>query len=68
MSWQWILVALGFGMFLGYMVSDLINTENKITYHIKRLRAKEGGTITVDAVAKQGKAKRNQRRESRKTK
>ena len=68
MSWQWILVALGFGMFLGYMVSDLINTENKITYHIKRLRAKEGGTITVDAESKQDKTKRNQRRESRKTK
>ena len=61
------LIGLGFGMFLGYMVADLLSTESKITYHIKRLRAKKGATIQVEAEATQSLEKRPKRtREERK--
>ena len=58
-------IGLCLGLFLGWAVNDLLTTESKITYHIKRLRAKDGGVITVDAKAKMT---RKQRRESRKNK
>ena len=64
-----ILIGLGFGMFLGWAIKDLLTTDSKITYHIKRLRAKEGSTITVEAEAVQNKKdERKQRRRSRKNK
>jgi len=69
MSPAWLIATFAVGLFLGYLICDVINTENKITYHIKRLRAKEGGVISVEGEAVQSnQSKRNQRREARKNK
>jgi len=61
-------IGLCLGLFLGWAVNDLLTTESKITYHIKRLRAKDGGVITVDAKAKMKKQTRAERRAARKNK
>ena len=70
MSWHWVLIALLAGFALGYMVCDRLTTESKITYVIKKLRAKNGGTVSVDSEATIDKkadriAKRNKRKEKR---
>jgi hypothetical protein len=63
------LIGLGVGLFLGYLICDLLTKENSIVYHIKRLRAKEGSSITVEAEATQTrKQARKLRRDSRKNK
>jgi len=60
------LIGLGFGMFIGYAISDLLNKESSIVYHIKKLRAKKGGTVSVEAEAIiDKKADRKTRREER---
>ena len=76
MSWIWILVTFFAGALGGYILCDVIQTENTINYVIKKLKAKKGGTIDVDAEAvlsnqdkkQQRKEKRNQRRDARKNK
>jgi len=62
------------GIILGYVGKDLLTTESQIVYHIKRLRAKDSGvvSVTADATAVKRKDKlnfkdkRNQRKEARK--
>ena len=51
MSWIWILVTFFAGGLGGYMLCDALQTENRITYVIKKLKAKDGGTIAVDTEA-----------------
>ena len=69
MSWIWTLVTFFAGGLGGYMLCDALQTENRITYVIKKLKAKDGGTIAVDTEATiDKKEKRNQRREARKNK
>jgi len=71
MSWIWLLVVFLLGLFVGYLLCDLMTTENKIAYHIKRLKLKDSpeGSINIDAHATQDrKTKRQLRRESRKNK
>ena len=41
-----LFVAIGF--IAGYVVKDLLTKESEVIYHIKRLRAKKGGSIDVD--------------------
>lgn len=66
-------IGLCLGLFLGYAVCDLLTKESSIVYHIKKLRAKKGSHITVEAEAVESskqtrREKRKQRRESRKNK
>jgi hypothetical protein len=76
MSWHWVLVTFFAGGLGGYILCDVIQTENTINYVIKKLKAKKGGSIDVDAEAvlsnedkrQQKKEERKQRRESRKNK
>ena len=60
------------GIVIGYVAKDLLTKESEITYIIKKLRARKGGEITVDAdatvIKPNKKEKRKQRRESRKKK
>lgn len=70
MSWHWALVALLAGFAGGYIACDRMTVESKITYIIKKLRARDGGAISVDAeatvVAPDRKAARIERRLKRK--
>ena len=72
MSWHWILVAFLAGGLGGYIACDRMTTEQKITYVIKKLRAKKGGEISVDGEAviegRNRKEERKQRRDARKNK
>ena len=61
-----LFVAIGF--IAGYVVKDLLTKESEVIYHIKRLRAKKGGSIDVDGNVTIEKKTRKQRRESRKNK
>ena len=61
-----LFVAIGF--IAGYVVKDLLTKESEVIYHIKRLRAKKGGSIDVDGNVVIEKKTRKQRRESRKNK
>jgi len=45
------LIGLFVGMFLGYAICDLLTKESSIVYHIKKLRARRGSTINVEAEA-----------------
>lgn len=40
-------IAIGF--IVGYVVKDLMTKESQVIYHIRRLRAKKGGEITVES-------------------
>jgi hypothetical protein len=63
----WVGILLG--ALIGYILCDLLTKESSIVYHIKRLRAKEGSVINVEAEAVLSrKEKRKQRRKSQKTK
>ena len=64
------IVFLFIGLFAGYVIKDLLTTESEVTYIIKKLRAKRGGEVTVDADAtvikpKNKKEERKQRREAK---
>ena len=64
------IVFLFIGLFGGYVIKDLLTTESEVTYIIKKLRAKRGGEVTVDADAtvikpKNKKEERKQRREAK---
>ena len=59
-------IAIGF--IVGYVVKDLMTKESQVIYHIKRLRAKKGGSIDVDGAVIVEKNTRKQRRKSRKNK
>jgi len=51
------LLFIAIGFIAGYVVKDLLTKESEVIYHIKRLRAKKGGEISVDAdviIEKQG--------------
>lgn len=47
-----ILFYIAIGFIAGYIVKDLLTKESEVIYHIKRLRAKRGGIIDVDADAR----------------
>ncbi len=69
MSWIWCIVTFFAGSLAGYMLCDALQTENRITYVIKKLKAKDGGSVVVDADATLTKEeKRKQRRDARKNK
>ena len=59
------LIGLGVGMFLGYVIKDLLTKESSIVYHIKRLRAKKGAEIHVQAEATVEKRKKKSPRRRR---
>lgn len=40
---------IAIGVFVGYVVKDLMTKESQVIYHIRRLRAKKGGEITVES-------------------
>ena len=64
-----ILLFIAVGFIAGYIVKDLLTKESEVIYHIKRLRAKKGGEISVDANPIINKPKeRKQRRKLRKNK
>jgi len=68
-----ILAFIAIGFALGYIAKDLLTKESQVIYHIKRLRAKKGGEISVESEIvldndKPKKDKRNQRRDARKNK
>lgn len=55
-----ILLFIAIGFIVGYVVKDLLTKESEVVYHIKRLRAKKGGEISVESqviLEKQGKNK-----------
>jgi hypothetical protein len=58
------------GIIVGYVGKDLLTTESQIVYHIKRLRAKKGGEIHVDAeaIAVKQKLTRREKKALRKNK
>ena len=56
---------LALGFIAGYIAKDLLTTESQIIYHIKRLRAKDHGVVTVDGEATAVKEKRKTRRSER---
>ena len=66
-----ILLFIAIGFIAGYVVKDLTTTESEVIYRIKRLRAKRGGVVTVNA-DKDDKViieeKRKQKRRLRKNK
>ena len=55
-----LFVAIGF--IAGYVVKDLLTKESEVIYHIKRLRAKKGGSIDVDGNVTVEKNKRTRRK------
>ena len=61
------LIGLFVGMFLGYAICDLLTKESSIVYHIKKLRAKKGASITVEAeaVVEKGKRTKAERKQDR---
>jgi hypothetical protein len=65
-----ILAFILVGIIIGYVGKDLLTTESQIVYHIKRLRAKKGGTVSVEAeaVAVKQKLTRGERKALRKNK
>jgi len=73
MNWIWLLVCFAFGMFVGYMLCDVITSEVK--YVIGRMKNKRspGANIGVDLSGMKTpreirKERRKLRRESRKNK
>ena len=42
-----LFIAIGF--IAGYIVKDLLTKESEIVYHIKKLRAKDSGVVSVTA-------------------
>ena len=56
-------IAIGF--IAGYIVKDLLTKESEVIYHIKRLRAKKGGSIEVDGDVMVSKPKTKQTKEKR---
>jgi len=65
-----ILLFIAVGFIAGYIVKDLLTKESEIIYHIKRLRAKKGGSIDVNSeiIIDNKKEKKNRGRKSRKNK
>ena len=61
-----LFVAIGF--IAGYVVKDLLTKESEVIYHIKRLRAKKGGSIDVDGNVTIEKKTPKQERKLRKNK
>jgi hypothetical protein len=62
-----LFIALGF--IAGYIVKDLLTKESEVIYYIKKLRAKKGGEVNVEAEATVVKTKtRKEERKENKTK
>lgn len=62
-----ILLFLALGFIVGYIVKDLLTKESEIVYHIKRLRAKDSGvvSVTAEATVENKKEARKTRRDKR---
>ena len=64
-----ILLFIAIGFIGGYITKDLLTKESEIIYHIKRLRAKKGGEISVESeIVVDNKKESKPRRERRKKK
>lgn len=55
------------GVIIGYVIKDLLTKESEITYIIKKLRAKKGGSIDVEGTVKVDKSPREIKKELKQT-
>ncbi|HDY66594.1 MAG TPA: hypothetical protein ENH85_02255 [Candidatus Scalindua sp.] len=64
-----ILLFIAIGFIAGYISKDLLTKESEVIYNIRRLRAKKGGEVSVNAdviiETKTGKERRKKRREDK---
>ena len=56
------LLFIAIGIIIGYIGKDLLTKESEVIYHIKRLRAKKGGSIDVDGNVTVEKNRRTRRK------
>ena len=61
-----ILLFIAIGFIAGYIAKDLLTKESEIVYHIKRLRAKKGGEISVESEVVVSKPKSKQKNKKNK--
>ncbi len=61
-----ILAFILIGYVLGYITKDLLTKESEVIYHIRKLRAKKGGSIEVDGNVTVEKQTRRERRKNKK--
>ena len=61
-----ILLFILLGYLGGYVTKDLLTKESEVIYHIRKLRAKKGGSIEVDGNVTVEKQTRRERRKNKK--